>query len=128
MKKQFSVEVLEPRNSLLTLPLPDEIMKKYKLKHFMAANWGIGKNGMKISFSKTVKIKVGLDRKTLNMLKQIMAEEGWGSIDEVVNNAVLKFGRELGFKGKTDIITFIYPMDYFKKRYWTIGDYEKRKV
>ena len=126
--KKFSVRVEEPRKGIFVLPLPEGIIKKYKLRPFMAANLQIAENLIKVSFSKTVKIKLDLDRKTIKLAKQIMEREGMGSIDEVINNVILEFLRKNGFtKEKTDAISFLYPMDFFKKKYWLIDDYEKRK-
>lgn len=126
--EQFSAIVEEPRKGILVLPIPTEIMRKYGLKPFMAVNWETEKNSAKISFSKTVKIRLDLDRKTIKLAKQIMELEGMGSLDEVFNNVILAFLKKEGItKEKTDAISFLYPMDFFKKKYWLIDDYEKRK-
>ncbi len=127
MRKLFEAKTGEPRKGILVLPLPEEVMKKRELKPFMAADWEIKKKGVKLIFSKTVKTKINISRKTLKLLKQIMVEEGHGSIDEAVSNAILKLGKKLGFKLKADAITYLYPTDYFKKKYWQIEEYEKRK-
>lgn len=125
MKKRIEVKIEEPRKGMLVLPLPAGAMKKLKLEPFMAADWEIKKKSVKLTFSKTVKMKIDISKKTLKLLKRIMMEEGHGSIDEVVSNAILEYLKKLGFKTKTDAITFLYPMDYFKKKYWLIEEYEK---
>ncbi|MFH1234008.1 MAG: hypothetical protein V1493_00130 [Candidatus Diapherotrites archaeon] len=128
MKKQFIAEIKEPLEGLLVLPLPRKIMEELRLKPFMAADWQIQTGRAKLAFSKTTKIKLDIDKKTIRSIKQMMAKEGFGSMDEAVSNIVLEYLEKLGFKTKTDAITFIYPIDYFRKKHWLIEKYEKGRV
>ena len=81
----FVAVVKKAKRGALYVDIPSEIIKKMNLKPFMAGKVKAKKNGILFSdFKKTVKIRLDLDKKTIEMAKGIMKEEGYGSLDETI--------------------------------------------
>ncbi len=122
--EKFVSRIMKNRRGVYYFTIPDKIMGKMKLKPFMAGEMKAAKGKITLSgFEKTVKIKIDLEEKTLSLLKKLMREEGYASLDETISNVVRRF-----FTKKETHIVYIYPGEYLKGNYTLIDDYEKRKI
>ena len=116
----FVVVAKRAKGGQLYVDIPTELIKKMNLKPFMAGKISVKNNSIVLSdFQKTVKIKVDLDKKTIEMAKQVMKEEGYGSLDETISNIVSWFAT----KRKAHVVYF-YPEQYLRKGYFLIDDFE----
>src|SRR3989344_8962526 len=111
--EKFVSRIMKNRRGVYYFTIPDKIMGEMK-----DAKGKITLSG----FEKTVKIKIDLEEKTLSLLKKLMREEGYASLDETISNVVRRF-----FTKKETHIVYIYPGEYLKGNYTLIDDYEKRK-
>jgi hypothetical protein len=112
------------KESACYFTIPKKIMREMKIKPFMTAHMKAKKDKIIIEkFSKTVEIKIELDKQTIKIIKKIMKLEGYASMDETICNAI----HNLIKKNPKEKIIFIYPEDYFEKKYSLIDDYKKAK-
>ena len=114
--------VVEKFDNKLFITLPKKIMALYKLKPVMCAKIIPVKEGFVLKdFSKIVKIRVDLKKIDLKMIRVLMQKEGYGSIDETMNNVVSSF---VGIKEQS---VYIYPKGFIQSGCELIEEYEKLK-
>jgi hypothetical protein len=102
------------------ISIPSKIMNECNLKPIMSARIVPKKDGFVLeNFCKTVKIKVDLKKKDLEMVRAIMRREGYASIDETINNVIGSFA---GIKAQS---VYIYPQGFIESGYDLIEDYER---
>jgi len=119
----FVTVVKKAKGGALYVDIPSEIIKKMNLKPFMCAKIKAHKKKIIISnFEKTVKIKVDLDKKTIDIAKRAMKEEGYGSLDETFCNIINWF-----ITKKKAQIVYLYPEGHLEGGYVLIDDYEKSR-
>lgn len=120
----FVSRIGKTKNGSLYIDISAEIIKKMNLLPFMAGRIKAGKKSIILSdFEKTVKIKLDLDKKTIDIAKKIMNEEGYSSLDETFSNVIQWF-----ITKKKSQVVYLYPKDYLKRGYTLIEDYEKRQL
>ncbi|AJF60285.1 MAG: hypothetical protein QT03_C0001G0797 [archaeon GW2011_AR10] len=123
---QFSSVVKKSKHRVFYFDIPSQIMNSMELKPFVACKMKAEKKQITLfDFQKTFKIKLDLDRKTINIAKIIMKEEGYGSLDETISNVIKWYFAKLKGK-KIDYHTvYIYPEGFLDSKYILIDDYEK---
>lgn len=122
--KGFVSVVKKTKTGIFYIDLPKELMKEMNLKPFMAAEMKAEKGRIIIlGFGKTVKIKIDLSKKTLAMLKKIMKEEGYASLDETISNIIRQF-LDKNKKEKTHNV-YLYPEKFLQSNCILINDFEK---
>lgn len=120
----FVSRIGKTKNGSLYIDISAEIIKKMNLLPFMAGRIKAGKKSIILSdFEKTVKIKLDLDKKTIDIAKKIMNEEGYSSLDETFSNVIQWF-----ITKKKSQVVYLYPKDYLKRGYTLIEDYEKKTI
>ena len=95
-------------------------MGECNLKPIMCAKIIPKKDGFVLeNFCKTIKIKVDLKKKDLEVVRAIMRREGYASIDETMSNVISSFA---GIKEQS---VYVYPAGFIESGYDLIEDYEK---
>src|SRR3989344_5668437 len=120
--ERFESTVMKTKRGAYYFDIPQKIMKEFNLRPFMAGRMRAGKKGLIISdFEKTVKIKADLKKKDIEMIRKIMKEEGYGSIDETISNVLHRIFEPK----KEDSVVYIYPEGFLNSKFTLINDYQK---
>lgn len=123
--RSFISVVKKTKKEAFYITIPREIIKKLKLKPFMAGKIQAEKNSIKIfDFERTVKTKMDMQEKTLALLKKIMKIEGYASLDETISNAIHEFF-EKNNQNRTHVV-YIYPEEFLKSKCILIDEFEKK--
>ncbi|MCR4336061.1 MAG: hypothetical protein NUV57_06035 [archaeon] len=123
----FESTVKKSMNGALYFNIPKKIMNGMKLKPFIAGTIKSDKKGIRVSgFEKTVKIKLDLTKKDIAHAKQIMKEEGYGSIDETFCNIIHRFieKKKIRHSKKTHVV-YVYPEGFLNSKFILINEYKK---
>lgn len=124
----FTATVKKTKKGVYYFDIPRQVMKMMKLKPFMACKMKAEKKKIILfDFQKTVKIKLDLDRKTINIAKMIMKKEGYGSLDETISNVIKEWFDKIEGKKTEATTVYIYPFGFLESKYILIGDYEKAR-
>jgi len=102
----------------LFIGLPKEVIEKKGLAPFMVAKFDSEKMCLQ-NIEKTVKIKINLNKKTIEFFKKYKELCGYSSLDEAVSNAVSRY-----FGDKEETVYF-YPKQFLLQGFEVIEDYEK---